>query len=86
MIEAVSGGFVDAADFTEYLVLKKNFEFRTAHQLVGQLVRKGLEKGCGKLADLSIEEIREIIPDAEEDVFKFIDIKNAVARRLYNKS
>lgn len=85
MNKAAGGGFTDAADFAEYLVLKKGMEFRTAHQLVGQLVRKGLDKGYCKLGDFSLEEIKESISEADEDVFEFINMENAVQRRLYGK-
>ncbi len=85
MAEAASDGFTDAADFAEYLVLKKGMEFRTAHQLTGTLIRKGLDKGYSNLADFPLKEIKEVIDNIDEDVFEFIDVKNAVRRRLYGK-
>jgi len=85
MHQAASEGFTDAADFAEYLVLKKGMEFRTAHQLIGKLVKKGLDEGLSNLAGFSLKEIQKVIPEVDEDVFEFIKIENAVARRLYDK-
>jgi len=83
-MKAASEGFTDAADFAEYLVTK-GMEFRTAHQKAGILVKKGLDKGYTSLRDFSLEELRAEADKVEEDVFNFIDIKNAVQRRIYKK-
>ncbi|MFH1416499.1 MAG: argininosuccinate lyase [Elusimicrobiota bacterium] len=80
---AASEGFIDAADFAEYLVLEKKIEFRTAHQLTGELVRKGIEKGYSMIGDFPLEELQEIVPEAGKDAFEFIKTENAVKRRLY---
>ncbi len=85
MEKAAGDGFTDAADFAEYLVLKKKMDFRIAHQIVGELVRKGLEKGCSRLAELPLDDIKEKIADIDGEIFDFIDVKNAVARRLCEK-
>lgn len=84
MCAAAGEGFTDAADFAEYLVIN-GMDFRTAHQKTGQLVRMGLEKGYCSIQDFSLEEINKTIPEAKKDVLEFIEIKNAVSRRLYKK-
>jgi len=83
MKNAAVNGFTDAADFAEYLVIEQKMEFRIAHQKVGQLVRNGIEQGYKNLSEFSLEEIKKIIPETENDVFDFIDINNAVKRRLH---
>ncbi|MGM0441434.1 MAG: argininosuccinate lyase [Elusimicrobiota bacterium] len=77
-------GFTDAADMAEYLVLE-GMEFRTAHEKVGKLVSRGIEKNCSNLSELSLKEMREVIPGIKEDVFDFIEVKNAVSRRLHDE-
>ncbi|MFC2061856.1 argininosuccinate lyase [Elusimicrobiota bacterium] len=85
MIDAAKEGFTDAADFAEYLVLKKNMDFRTAHQKTGKLVTKALKKGYSSLGELSFDDITKTVPEAGKDIFEFIEVKNAVKRRLHKK-
>lgn len=84
MCAAASDGFIEAADFAEYLVLK-GVDFRTAHQKTGQLVNAGIEKGYCSLKEFTLEEMKKLIPEAEMDVFDFIDIYKATGRRLYDR-
>lgn len=84
MEEAALKGFTDACDFAEYLVLK-GMDFRVAHQKIGALVNQGIKKGYKNLSDFSVEELKKNIPEVQEDVFEFIDMRNAVKRRLHQK-
>ncbi|MEA3506916.1 MAG: argininosuccinate lyase, partial [Elusimicrobiota bacterium] len=79
--EAAADGFTDAADFAEYLVLN-GIDFRAAHRKTGLIVKAGLEKGYNMIKSFSLEELQEFVPGVKEGVFKFIDIRQAVKRRL----
>ncbi len=72
-------GFLDATSLAEYLV-GRGVPFRTAHQHVGRLVRLCEERGCGKLADLPLEAMREICPDINADVADWLGAANVVKR------
>jgi argininosuccinate lyase len=79
MRAALKGGFLTATDLADYLATK-GVPFRTAHGQVGQTVRYAEAQGK-ELWDLSLEEIRKFAPAAGEDVFDWLKIENAVARR-----
>lgn len=83
MREATRSGFIDAADFVEYLVMKKGFEFRTAHQKTAELVRIGIDADRCNIADIPLDDIRKVVPETDESVFDFISISNSIQRRLY---
>ena len=60
---ACEGGFMDATSLAEYLVVK-GIPFRTAHQVVGALVRLCETTGRTKLSDLTVDEINAAIAAA----------------------
>ena len=62
---ACEEGFMDATSLAEYLVVK-GLPFRTAHQVVGSLVRLCEETGRKKLSQLRVEEINAAIAQAWE--------------------
>jgi argininosuccinate lyase len=66
-IEAsLRGGYMTATEVADYLT-RKGVPFRTAHEVVGRLVRYA--EGCGKeLWELGLEEYRKFSPLFEEDV------------------
>ena len=73
-------GFTNATDAADYLV-KKGMPFRDAHSVIGSLVLKCIEKNCA-IEDLSIEELKEICPAFDEDLYEAISLKTCVNRRL----
>ena len=73
-------GFTNATDAADYLV-KKGMPFRDAHSVIGSLVLKCIEKNCA-IEDLSIEELKEICPAFDEDIYEAISLKTCVNRRL----
>lgn len=73
-------GFTNATDAADYLV-KKGMPFRDAHSIIGRLVLKCIEKNCA-IEDLSLEELKEICPDFENDLYDAISLKTCVNRRL----
>ncbi|WP_428940574.1 argininosuccinate lyase [Fontivita pretiosa] len=55
-------GFLDATSLAEYLVTK-GIPFRTAHQIVGTLVKRCEESGRYKLSQLSVDEMNRVVSD-----------------------
>ncbi len=64
----------------DYLVTK-GVPFRTAHSQVGQTVRYAESQGK-ELAELTLEEIRQMAPLAEADLFDWLQVEQSVNRRL----
>jgi argininosuccinate lyase len=79
MAAALKGGFLTATDMADYLV-SRGVPFRTAHEQVGQAVRYAETQGK-ELEELSLDEIKRFAPLAEADLFDWLKIENAVARR-----
>ncbi len=73
-------GFTNATDAADYLV-GRGVPFRDAHGIIGRLVLYCIDKQCG-IEDLSIEELKEICPAFEEDVYDAISLKTCVEKRL----
>lgn len=73
-------GFTNATDAADYLV-RRGVPFRDAHSVIGKLVLYCIDKKCG-IEDLSIEELKEISPVFEQDVYDAISLKTCVEKRL----
>lgn len=73
-------GFTNATDAADYLV-GRGVPFRDAHGIIGKLVLYCIDKQCS-IEDLSIEELKEISPVFEEDVYDAISLKTCVEKRL----
>ncbi len=73
-------GFINATELADYLV-KKGISFRDAHFITGKIVAYCEELGKG-LEDLSISEMRKFCPLIEEDVYKHLDYKTSVMKRI----
>ena len=58
----------------------KGIPFRQAHEIVGELVLKGLKTGRD-LADITLAEFKQIDPRVEEDVYQVLKPAVAVQRR-----
>jgi argininosuccinate lyase len=69
-------GHLDATTLMEYLI-GRGIPQRTAHHLVGQLVRAASERGV-RLADLPLEVFREAEPSLDEQVYGVLGVKNAI--------
>ena len=73
-------GFTNATDAADYLV-KHGVAFRDAHGIIGALVLKCIDKNCA-IEDLSLDELKEISPVFEEDVYEAISLETCVNKRL----
>jgi len=70
-------GHLDATALMEYLI-RRGVPQRTAHGLVGRLVRKALDRGV-RLADLPLADFQEALPDLDESVYAVLGPRQAVA-------
>ncbi|MCC7424881.1 MAG: argininosuccinate lyase [Planctomycetaceae bacterium] len=70
-------GFLDATALMEYLI-KKGVPMRTAHHTVGGLVALCESKSC-RLADLSLDDLRQKCDRIEADVKSVLGTRNAAA-------
>jgi argininosuccinate lyase len=79
MRAALRKGFLNATELADYLV-GKGIPFREAHHLTGRAV--ALAEAAGKgLEDLTLDELRQACPLADEDVFAVLAYEAAVGRR-----
>ncbi|MEN9220371.1 MAG: argininosuccinate lyase, partial [Thermostichales cyanobacterium GMQP_bins_62] len=76
---AVRQDFANATDVADYLV-RKGIPFRTAHDLVGKIVRTCLEEGI-VLQDLPLERWQAFSPVFAADIYEVIDPVAVVAAR-----
>ena len=77
ILERLDRGHLDATTLMEYLI-QRGIPQRTAHGLVGRLVRKALDRGV-RLSDLSLEEFREAHTDLDAGVYDVLGPEKAVA-------
>jgi len=70
-------GHLDATTLMEYLILR-GVPQRTAHHIVGRLVRTALDRGV-RLSDLALEEFRAAHAELDEGVYAVLGPDRAVA-------
>jgi argininosuccinate lyase len=75
--ERLDRGHLDATTLMEYLI-GRGIPQRTAHGLVGRLVRKALDRGT-RLADLPLSEFQEAHAELDESVYQVLGADKAVA-------
>jgi argininosuccinate lyase len=75
--ERLDRGHLDATTLMEYLI-RRGIPQRTAHGQVGRLVRKALDRNV-RLADLALEDFREVNADLDADVYEVLGPEKAVA-------
>ncbi len=59
-LAAASSGYMNATELADYLV-RKGMPFRNAHEVVGKIVMRAIERG-NELNELSLEELRQFSP------------------------
>ncbi len=79
MRAAVADGYLNATDLADYLVTK-GVPFRSAHEIVGRIVRHGIEKGR-RLEELPLSVLRRFSPAFRADVARHLKLEGCVARR-----
>lgn len=80
MEKACENGFISAVEIADYLVAK-GVPFREAHNAVGRIVRFADENGK-TFSSMSIDEYRAFHEAIEEDVYKVVDIRSAIKRKV----
>jgi len=69
-------GFLDATTLMEWLI-GEGIPQRTAHHIVGSLVRRAMERQV-RLADLTLAELREVDARLDERVFDVLGVERAI--------
>lgn len=80
MAKSAMNGFTNATDAADYLV-NRGVPFRDAHSIIGKLVLYCIDKGCS-IDELSLDELKNICPVFEQDVYDAISLKTCVEKRL----
>jgi len=75
--ERLDRGHLDATTLMEHLI-RCGVAQRTAHGMVGRLVRTALDRGV-RLSDLSLDEFRQAHPDLDAGVYGVLGPEKAVA-------
>jgi len=76
--EKLDRGYLDATTLMEELI-RRGMPQRTAHEVVGKLVRKAMDRGV-RLADLSAEDFKQVDATLDDSVRSALGVENAVAR------
>ncbi len=69
-------GFLNAMAAATYLV-HKGIPFRIAHEIIGNVVRYCLDKGC-EMGDISLDELRKFGTEFEDDFFAAISLEATI--------
>ncbi len=77
--ENLKGGFLNATDLADYLVLK-GVAFRDAHAIAGKLVSFCIA-GNKELLELSLEDFKGFSSRIEQDIFEFLKLEICLSRR-----
>jgi argininosuccinate lyase len=80
MAKSAMNGFTNATDAADYLV-GKGVAFRDAHRIVGELVLACIDKNKS-IEEMSLEELKEISPVFDKDVYDAISLETCVGKRL----
>ncbi|MBR4719856.1 MAG: argininosuccinate lyase [Lachnospiraceae bacterium] len=80
MAISAMNGFTNATDAADYLVLK-GVPFRDAHGITGKLVLYCIDKDKS-IDELSLDELRSICPEFDEDIYDCISLKTCVEKRI----
>jgi len=79
MLAAASQGMMNATELADYLV-RKGTPFREAHETVGKVVVRAIEKGV-EFAELSLDELRTFSDKIENDVFNSLTLEKTLATK-----
>jgi argininosuccinate lyase len=79
MREAASKGMMNATELADYLV-RKGVPFREAHETVGRVVIKAMERGV-ELNGLLLDELRSFSSRIEDDVFDCLTLEQTLATK-----
>jgi argininosuccinate lyase len=81
LLQSAASGFSTATDLADYLV-NKGLPFRDAHEVVGKLVRYGLDQNRD-LGEMELAEMQKYSPVIDKDVFDVLTLKGSVSARKH---
>lgn len=76
---AAAQGMMNATELADYLV-RKGVAFREAHETVGLIVVKAIEKGV-ELGELSLDELRSFSSEIDNNVFDALALEQTLATK-----
>ena len=79
MLAAAQDGFMNATELADYLV-SRGMSFRSAHALVGRLVRFCLDQHR-RIEDLSLKDLQRFSPMIGKDIYAYLTPEAAIQRR-----
>ncbi len=79
MKEAAAKGMMNATELADYLV-RKGMPFREAHETVGRIVVKAIERGV-ELQELPLDELRKFSPMIDEDVIIALSLEQTLGTK-----
>ncbi|HEY3037683.1 MAG TPA: argininosuccinate lyase [Pyrinomonadaceae bacterium] len=79
MLAAATQGMMNATELADYLV-RKGTPFREAHETVGKVVVRAIEKGM-EFAELSLDELHSFSDKFESDVFNSLTLEKTLATK-----
>ena len=77
--EAAERGYMNATELADYLV-GKGVPFREAHDTVGRLVLRAIERNV-ELQELGLDEMKALSPLIEEDVYEALSLEQTLATK-----
>ncbi len=77
--DAASRGYMNATELADYLA-RKGVPFREAHETVGRVVLRAIERGC-ELQDLALDEMRAFSQAIEEDVYPALSLEQTLGTK-----
>eukprot|EP00897_Mesotaenium_endlicherianum_P000578 jgi/Mesen1/10520/ME000083S10026 len=76
--QSLPAGHLDATTLADYLVYK-GMPFRTSHDVVGRAVALAVSRKT-ELQALSLEDLKNLNPIFEEDVYTFLGVENSISK------
>ena len=77
---SAKNGFTNATDAADYLV-NHGVPFRDAHSIIGRIVLYCIDKKIS-IDDMTLDELKEMSPVFEEDIYDAISLDTCVNKRL----
>lgn len=78
-VDEINGSFMLATDLADYLV-EKGIPFRTAHDILGKIVKFATEKNK-KLNQINLNEYKQFSDVFEKDVFKYLSAETCLENK-----
>ena len=80
MFQKASLGHITATDLADFLVQKRNVNFRDAHYIVGKVVAYAETKGCD-ISELGLEELTRLDSRIDSEAINMLDLSSAIDRK-----